>query len=206
MPTRADSWIPGPTLRVQYRRSSHATVDELWDAAQSVTLGDTALLGRLVRWRIPGLSAQLCFDEMFRTAPFLTLETGEHHLVCGLVGRIWTLRRDYPALESPEAFAAWRAPGTARVVFAQWAATTASGDTELCVEARVEAIGDARARSGWPRYGRSCAPSAHSWPARGSPPRFAGPSGADASAPTIGPAPRCVTTPQRSLNPWHAHV
>ncbi len=141
MPPRADSWILEPTLWVQYRRSSHATVDELWNAAQSVTLRDTALLGRLVRWRIPGLSAQLCFDEMFRAAPFLTLETGEHHLVSGLVGRIWTLRRDYPALDSPEAFADWSAPGTARVVFAQWAAPDQRGGSELCVEARVEAIG-----------------------------------------------------------------
>jgi hypothetical protein len=116
-------------------------VDDLWSAAQTVTLRDTALLGRLVRWRIPGLSAQLRFDEMFRATPFQTLETGEHHLVSGLVGRIWTLRRDYPTLDSPEAFEAWRTSGTARVVFAQWAQTDPDGGSELCVEARVEAIG-----------------------------------------------------------------
>jgi hypothetical protein len=141
MPPDADRWIPEPTLRVAYRRASRVSVDELWSAAQGVTLGDTGLLGRLVRWRIPGLSPQLRFDEMFRAAPFQTLDSGEHHLVSGLVGRIWTLRRDYPALDSPEAFDAWEASGTARVVFAQWAQADPGAGSELCVEARVESLG-----------------------------------------------------------------
>ncbi len=38
----------------------------------------------------------------------------------GIVGRIWTLRRDYPELRDPEEFRAWSTPGTARVVFANW--------------------------------------------------------------------------------------
>ncbi len=63
-------------------------------------------------------------------------------LVSGLVGRIWTLRRDYPELKDPEEFRDWHASGTARVLFATW--IEASDDGELAsihAEARVEAIG-----------------------------------------------------------------
>ena len=35
----------------------------------------------------------------------MVLQEEEHALVSGLVGRIWTLRRDYPQLGSPEEFA-----------------------------------------------------------------------------------------------------
>ncbi|HET9102816.1 MAG TPA: hypothetical protein VFN55_05630 [Solirubrobacteraceae bacterium] len=141
MPPRAEQWIEQPALQVAHRRAGQAGADALWTAAQAVRLKDTAVLGRLVRWRIPGLSPGLRFDEMFRAPPFLVLDAGERHLVSGLVGRIWTLRRDYPALPSPEAFAQWDRPGTARVVFATWAADLRDGGGELCAEARVESIG-----------------------------------------------------------------
>lgn len=140
MTSGAQAWIPDPSLRVAHRRSSRAGVDALWAAAQEVPLRDTGLLGRLIRWRIPGLAADLPFGELFRGAPFLVLEEGPRHLVAGLVGPIWTLRRDYPALADADAFADWHAPGTARVAFAHWA-TERGGGSELAVEAHVEAIG-----------------------------------------------------------------
>ena len=141
MPPRAETWIPDPTLRVTHRRTCTADADRLWAAAQTIRLRDTAVLGRLVRWRIPGLAADLRLDEMFRSPPFVVLEAGEQGLVSGLVGRIWTLRRDYPILDSVEDFSTWRSSGTARVVFAQWAASREHGGSELCVEVHVEAIG-----------------------------------------------------------------
>jgi hypothetical protein len=127
---------------VAHRRESSATADGLWEAARSIRLGDARLLGRLVRWRIPGLAAELAFDELFRAPPFIVLaEEPGRMLVSGLVGRIWTLRRDYPRLEDPEQFKAWSTPGTARVVFANWIETTNEQRAAINAEARVEAVG-----------------------------------------------------------------
>ena len=103
-------------------------------------MGDTQLLGRLVRWRIPGTPADITFDAMFRRAPFTVLDDGEAYLISGVVGRIWTLRRDYPQLDGPEAFRAYHAKGTVRVLFASWAQES-DGRGELCSEVRVEAFG-----------------------------------------------------------------
>jgi len=138
-----DKWLPDPALRVVHRRESAASADELWEAARAVSLSDTAVLGRLVRWRIPGLPRNEGFDQLFRQPPFLVLEEGERMLVSGLVGRIWTLRRDYPELQSPDEFREWSQGGTARVVIANWV-TDGDGNggrSALSVEARVEAIG-----------------------------------------------------------------
>src|SRR5579859_3868595 len=99
-----DDWLAHPAMRVAHRRESRASADQLWQAACEVSLSETARLGRLIRWRIPGLGAQVTYDAMFREPPFVVLEQGERLLVSGLVGRIWTLRRDYPVLRSPEEF------------------------------------------------------------------------------------------------------
>jgi hypothetical protein len=131
-----DQWLPRPALRIAHRRQSSATAHELWEAAQAIRVCDTALLGRLVRWRIPGTSANQRFEELFAAPPFLVLERDETALVSGLVGRIWTLRRDYPPLEDAEEFRGWHKRGTARVVFGNWAL-----DGALHSEARVEVFG-----------------------------------------------------------------
>lgn len=137
-----DTWLPDPALRVAHRRSSAVAPDALWAAATEVRVADTGLLGRLIRWRIPGVSREARFDALFREPPFLVLQEGERALICGLVGRIWTLRRDYPRLRGPEEFRDWSQRGTARVVFAHW--VSESGDasgSELRSEARVQAFG-----------------------------------------------------------------
>ena len=137
-----DQWLPNPSIRVVHRRETSVTPDELWEAARSIRLGEARLLGRLVRWRIPGLPADLAFDELFRTPPFVVLaEAPQRMLVSGLVGRIWTLRRDYPRLEDAEQFKSWSTPGTARVVFANWIETADGRPAAIHAEARVEAIG-----------------------------------------------------------------
>ncbi len=114
---------------------------ELWAAARTVRLRDTQLLGRLVRWRIPGTPVSITFDEMFRQAPFIVLAEGDQSLLSGIVGRIWTLRRDYPALSGAEEFHEWSAGGTARVIFASWAEAAPDGGGALCSEVRVDAVG-----------------------------------------------------------------
>ena len=136
-----DAWLPEPSLRVSHRRASRASPDELWAAALQVRLADTGLLGRLVHWRIPGLARGDGFDALFREPPFVVLQTGERALVSGLVGRIWTLRRDYPELSGADEFRAWSDRGTARVVFANWVTASGDGGAELCSEVRVQAFG-----------------------------------------------------------------
>jgi hypothetical protein len=138
-----DAWLPDPAVRVTHRRESSASADQLWDAAQSITIADTSLLGRLVRWRIPGISPESSFDELFRRPPFIVLndQPGDHALVSGLVGRIWTLRRDYPELADPDEFLGWSKSGTAKVVFANWVQPTGRHGAALATEVRVDPIG-----------------------------------------------------------------
>lgn len=136
-----DRWLPNPGLRVCHSRDSVAGSEQLWQAARAVRIADTSLLGRLVRWRIPGTPPEETFDELFRRAPFIVLEEHESALVSGLVGRIWTLRRDYPILSDPDEYRRWSCRGTARVLFAHWVETVAVGRASLATEARVEAFG-----------------------------------------------------------------
>jgi hypothetical protein len=137
-----DHWLPEPSMRVAHRRESDAPPERLWEAARTIRLADTRMLGRLVRWRIPGLAPELSFDAMFRAPPFIVLgEENERVLVSGLVGRIWTLRRDYPRLTDPDEFRQWSTAGTARVLFANWIEQTPSGRAALRSEVRVEALG-----------------------------------------------------------------
>jgi len=137
-----DHWLPKPSLRVAYRLESDATPERLWDASREVKLTDTRRLGRIIRWRIPGLPPDISFDEMFRAPPFIVLtEDQGHGLISGLVGRIWTLRRDYPRLTGPEEFRTWSTSGTARVLFANWIEDADNGGAAIQSEVRVEAIG-----------------------------------------------------------------
>jgi hypothetical protein len=135
-----DVWLPDPTIRVTHRRKSKATADQLWQAAEELRLADTRLLGRLIRWRIPGVSAGSSFAELFRNPPFTVLAQEDGSLVSGLVGRIWTLRRDYPHVD-PDEFVQWSAGGTAKVVFAHWVESAAPEGSSLHSETRVKALG-----------------------------------------------------------------
>ena len=162
-PDRAPDWTAGSRLRRSASRTggrSHASAAQLWRAAQSLRLRDTQMLGRLVRWRIPGLSADIAFDEMFRRAPFIVLDEGEHYLLSGIVGRIWTLRRDYPALSGPDAFREYSARGTVRVLFASWAQDEAGSPGQPgapCAPRCASRHSEPRAGSVWPPCARSCA-------------------------------------------------
>jgi hypothetical protein len=146
-----DDWLPDPHVRTCHRRSSSAPPDRLWDAATRVRLNDTRRLGRLVRWRIPGVPDGQSFRELLRDYPFCLLDEGERWSVSGLCGRIWTLHRDYPRLDGPEDFRSWSEPGTVRVLFAHWVATDGDGSA-IFSEARVAAVdrrAELRLRSLW---------------------------------------------------------
>jgi hypothetical protein len=136
-----DAWLNDPAVQIRHRRSSRADPDRLWQTARELDLSETRMLGRLIRWRIPGLPAGTSFDALFRNPPFAVLEETEHALVSGLVGRIWTLRRDYPDLESPEDFRNWSKSGTAKVLFAHWVEPDDDGGSTVCSETRVKPFG-----------------------------------------------------------------
>lgn len=152
-----DAWLPSPTVRTHHERAARVDANELWQAASAVRLDDTRTVGRLVRWRIPGTPGRLTFMEMFERYPFTPLDRGPRHHVTGLCGRVWTFRRDYPRLEGPDDFRAWRQPGTVRVLFAHWAEDDGRGGSRLVSEARVEPVdrrASLRVRALWAVVGR----------------------------------------------------
>jgi hypothetical protein len=142
-----DAWLPDPTVRTFHRREAAAPAQKLWEAAGQVRLADSRVLGRVVRWRIPGEPARITFRDLFATDPFLVLEEGDTYSVSGLVGRIWTLRRDYPKLSDPQAFRDWKRNGTVRVLFAHWTEPAGARRSALISEVRVGAT-DLQARLG----------------------------------------------------------
>jgi hypothetical protein len=154
---RLDAWLGEPIVRTDHRRSARADAGDLWDAATRVRLRDTRSLGRLVRWRIPGLPADLSYHDLFRSYPFTVLEEDSRLVMSGLCGRIWTLARDYPRLSGADEFRAWDEPGTVRVAFAHWVADAGDGRAEIISEARVEPVdrhAAVRMRALWAVIGR----------------------------------------------------
>jgi hypothetical protein len=140
LPEQIADWLPEPAIRVTHRVRSTASPGELWRAASELTLAQSPVLGRLVQWRIPGTARELSFDRLLREPPFLVLADGEGLLLSGLVGRIWTLRRDYPELSDPAQFRGFSERGSARVAIGVWAEPDPRGGA-LGMEARVEALG-----------------------------------------------------------------
>jgi hypothetical protein len=138
-PVNLDHWLSDPVLRTCHRRESPTSEHELWAAATTVRLEDCRVLGRLIRARIPGLHADLTFDELFRSAPFNVLEEGASYRLSGLCGRIWTIRGDFAQLAASEDFLTGEEPGTVRVLFANWAEAGESG-AALVSEVRIAAV------------------------------------------------------------------
>src|SRR4051795_5591725 len=134
---RLDAWLGSPAVRTGHRSSALSTSEALWERAKHVRLSDTRSLGRLVRWRIPGLAPDITYHDLFRGYPFTVLDEDDHLLVSGLCGKIWTLARDYPRLDGADEFRDWDQGGTVRVVFGHWVRETGGGRAELVSEARV---------------------------------------------------------------------
>lgn len=143
---RLDTWLPDAAIRTQHRRAVAASPDRLWTCARAARLADTRTLGRLVRWRLPGTGAASTFDRLLRAYPFTVLEEGEHLLVSGLCGRIWTLARDYPRLDGAADFRDWDEPGTVRVLIAHCVQRITDGRSEIVSEARVAPVDRRAAR------------------------------------------------------------
>jgi hypothetical protein len=135
-----DAWLPDPQVRGGHRRSAGVGPDELWHAAEAVTIADAPRLGRAVRWRIPDTPADISFRELLRSYPFTVLAEGDGWSVSGLCGRLWTLRRDYPRLDGPEDFLAWHEPGTVRVLLADWVEPEGDGRAAICNESRISPV------------------------------------------------------------------
>ena len=140
LPLDLDAWLPDPQVRTRHRRASRADAERLWEAAEEVKVCDAPVLGRAVRWRIPGTPAGLPYRDLFRRYPFTVLEEGERWTISGLCGRIWTIQRDYPRIESAEEFRDWSEPGTVRVVLAHWIEPDGDGRAALVSEARVKPV------------------------------------------------------------------
>lgn len=148
-----DAWLPDPEIVTRHRREAAVDPKALWDAARAVRLDQTRTIGRLVRWRIPGVPARQSFMGLLAEDPFTVLEQGTHHSISGLCGRIWTLHRDYAKLTGPDDFMAWNAPRTVRVLFAHWVTSAPDGrSSTLHSEARVgptDSIAMVRLRALW---------------------------------------------------------
>ena len=111
----------------------------MWAAANALRLDEARTLGRVVRWRIPGVDGRQTFRDLLASYPFCVLDEGERWSLSGLCGRIWTLHRDYPRLEGPEAFRSWSEPGTVRVLLANWVEDDGDGSA-IVSEARVAPV------------------------------------------------------------------
>ena len=138
-PAGLDRWLPNPSVRTYHLREAPCDPEALWAAAETVTVGDSGLLGRLIRWRVPGSRREQTYRELFTSPPFVALENGDQRLLAGVCGRIWAARPALTALADPSEFLDWRVPGTARVLFAQWARPAEAG-AALVSEVRVEPV------------------------------------------------------------------
>jgi len=152
-----DAWLPRPQVCTRQRRTSRAEPELLWRAAQAVRVRDAPVLGRAVRWRIPGTAPDLTFRELLRSYPFTLLEEGGNWSLSGMCGRIWTLQRDYPRIEDSDQFLAFDQPGTVRVAIAHWIEPGRDGSNALVSESRVQPVdarGGTRLRMLWAVVGR----------------------------------------------------
>jgi hypothetical protein len=140
-----NEWLPEPQVRTRHRHSADVDADRLWDAAGTVLLSDAPVLGRAVRWRIPGTSSDVSFRNLFRRYPFAVIAEGSHWSVSGMCGRIWTLQRDYPQIEGADDFLAWQEPNTVRVLLAHWIEQEGPARSALVSESRIQPV-DGRAR------------------------------------------------------------
>ncbi len=147
-----EAWLPDPDIRTRHRRDAAADPDALWAAAREVRLDETRTIGRVVRWRIPGVPADQTFAGLIAHEPFAVLAEGERWSISGLCGRIWTLARDYPTIDDPAAFERFDEPRSVRVLFAHWVVPGDRGTSTIVSEARVaptDRVAAARLRALW---------------------------------------------------------
>lgn len=134
-----DAWLADPRIRTRHQQVARSDGDRLWEEARKVRIGESGLLGRLICWRIPQATGQQTYEQMFTSPPFVVLESRERRLLVGVCGRIWSAKPRLAPLDGPEAFRRWTAPGTVRVLFAQWTERHPGG-AALISEVRVHPV------------------------------------------------------------------
>jgi len=134
-----DAWLDEPQIRTHHRRRAAVGPHALWKAASEIRVCDAPRLGRVLRWRIPGIPPDRRYQELFASYPFVLLDGGETWSLSGLCGRPWTLRRDYPSLRGPGEFRRWEEPGTVRMLFAHWVEPEEDGSA-IVSETRVRPV------------------------------------------------------------------
>ena len=132
-----NAWVSNPQVCTRHRREAAAGPDALWSAARTVRLSDTGTIGRMVRWRIPGVAIDQSFGGLLSEEPFIVLDEGARWSISGLVGRIWTLARDYPRLDGADAFRTWSEPRAVRVLMAHWVEQISDGRSAIVSESRI---------------------------------------------------------------------
>lgn len=137
-----DNWIPGHHVRVRHARTSRASPEELWGAAQDLRVEQTPTMRRLIAWRLGPHSpnAATTYRELFRSGIFTLLEEGERFSVSGVAGRIWSPSGDYARFETPGEYREYDRPGTAKVAILTEVREHARG-SQIVSESRVRVHG-----------------------------------------------------------------
>jgi hypothetical protein len=138
-PSPLDRWLPEFHARTLHTQRVPVAPDRLWHAAQTVRVRDTRTLRPIIALRFGPYapSADTTFRELFRRPPFTVLEESTHSSVSGLAGRLWALGDTFAMLESPDEYAAFAKPGTAKVAVLNQVRPRGRGGSELVSETRV---------------------------------------------------------------------
>jgi hypothetical protein len=117
MPAPLDQWLPNHDIRLRHARTSTATPEQLWAAANQLRLSETPTMRRLIRWRLGAHAptADVTYRELFRSGIFMLLEEGDRHSVSGVAGRIWAPSGDYARFATPAQYREYERGGTAMV-------------------------------------------------------------------------------------------
>ncbi len=103
-------------MRAVHRRTSRATPDRLWEAAEQTRIRDTRVLRPLIGARLGphAPAADTTFRELFRTDIFTLLEEGDRYSISGVAGCLWAPRGEYARFESAADYRQYERPGRAK--------------------------------------------------------------------------------------------
>jgi hypothetical protein len=158
-----DDWLPSYDETEFHAREIAAPPEVVEAAVRALTPGDLPLTGLLMGLRtLPGLVtgrpppvARGPLLEGLRAAGFVLLaERPAEQTVLGMVGRPWRPRGDgLDPLDGPEAFRAYKRPGSVRAAWDFVLAPAPGGGTRLSTETRIEGT-DAGGTRTFRRYWR----------------------------------------------------
>ncbi|HEY7632540.1 MAG TPA: hypothetical protein VH817_17675 [Thermoleophilaceae bacterium] len=135
------------------RRSSRATPEELWSAAEDTRIRDTRVLRPLIGARLGPHAppAETTFRELFRTDIFTLLEEGDRYSISGVAGCLWAPRGEYARFESAADYRQYEKPGRAKAAVLTQVREHDQG-SEILTEIRVwctDRRAEVRFRSVW---------------------------------------------------------